>query len=287
MAFFAGLALFTSACSAQRSPDSREFPLQGQIVSMAADHKEANVKHEEIKGLMAAMTMPYRVRDTREYEPLVAGDLITATLVIVSNDAYLKDVRKVGNAPLDQPAVSSETPASSGFELLKIGESVPNGAFINQDGKPVTIESFRGSTVVVTFIYTSCPIPTFCPLMDRHFAAVQRKLKEQPTRSKTHLLSVSIDPVGDTPPVLKRHALALDADPGMWTFVTGDRDVIDQWASRFGISLSRALNDQRDITHNLRTVIIDRQGNLVRTYVGNAWTPDQLVADVRAMAGVD
>ena len=114
--------------------------------------------------------------------------------------------------------------------------------------------------MVVTFIYTQCPMPTFCPLMDRHFAAMQAKLKETNNDLKVHLLSVSFDPVVDTPPVLKKHAQNLGADPRLWTFVTGDRDDIDQWASRFGVAVSRAMNDPRDITHNLRTVILDRQG---------------------------
>src|SRR5262245_6730495 len=109
------LSLLASACN--RSSD-REYTLQGQILSMASDHKQANIKHEEIKGLMSAMTMPYKVRDESEFANLAPGDLISATLVIVSNDAYLKDVRKVGSALLEQPPADASMPtASSGFEL--------------------------------------------------------------------------------------------------------------------------------------------------------------------------
>src|SRR5690348_16028761 len=90
------LALFAFACGPS---DRREYTLQGQSLSITAVHKEANIKHEDIPGFMSAMTMPYKVRDPKEYEPLTAGDLITATLVVVSNDAYLKDVKKVGTAP--------------------------------------------------------------------------------------------------------------------------------------------------------------------------------------------
>lgn len=280
------LALFAGACTG--SSDRREYTLQGQIISIAPDRKDATIKHEEIKGFMSAMTMPYKVRDAKEYDNLVPGDLITATLVVVSNDAYLKDVKKVGDAPLEKPpAESSMPPASSGFELLKLGQPVPDTTFISQDGTPSTLEALRGSAVIVTFIYTNCPMPTFCPLMDRHFATIQAKLKADGNALKVHLLSVSFDPAADTPPVLKQHAQKLGADPRFWTFVTGERDDIDQWASRFGVSVSRAMNDPRDITHNLRTAIIDRQGNLVQTYTGNEWTPEQVLADVRVMVGVD
>jgi protein SCO1/2 len=87
--------------------------------------------------------------------------------------------------------------------------------------------------------------------------------------------------------VLKKHAATLGADPRLWTFLTGDRDDIDQWAMRFGVSISRAMNDAKDITHNLRTAIIDRQGNLVQLYTGNEWTPEQVLADVKVMVGID
>ena len=87
--------------------------------------------------------------------------------------------------------------------------------------------------------------------------------------------------------MLKKHAESLGADPRLWTFVTGDRDEIDKWAVGFGMSISRATNDPRDITHNLRTAILDREGNLVQAYNGNEWTPEQVLADVRVMVGVD
>ena len=288
-AFCFGLALvLTAHGGCGRSASDRESTLQGQILSIAVDRKDANIKHEEIKGFMAAMTMPYKVRNAKEFADLAPGDLITSTLVVLSNDAYLKDVRKVGSAPLEAPrAEAPMPPASSGFELLEAGQAVPDGAFVDQDGRRRTLADFRGSVIVATFIYTTCPMPTFCPLMDRHFTAMQETLKATKNSLRAHLLSVSIDPTADTPAVLKRHAQKLGADPRLWTFLTGERDAIDRWASRLGMSISRAMNDQKDIAHNLRTVVIDRQGNLAQIYTGNEWTPAQVVADVQVMVGVD
>src|SRR6266542_1941753 len=149
------LAAVLAACG---SSNRREYTLQGQVLTITPDRRQANIKHEDIKGFMSAMTMAYKVRDAKEFEGLAPGDLITATLVVVSNDAYLKDVKKVGNAPLEKPPAEAAMPtASSGFELLKVGQPVPSGKFINQDGKPATLDSFRGSAVIVTFIYTNCP----------------------------------------------------------------------------------------------------------------------------------
>ena len=282
-------AVMVLAVACTTSSDERHFTMQGQIVSLASDHHEATIKHEEIKGLMPAMTMPYKVREPKLLDGLTAGDLIVAKLVIIPNDAYLTEVTKVGRAPLEKPAEDAPA-ASSGFEQLTAGERVPNAAFVDQDGKKRDFASFKGQTIVLTFIYTNCPMPTFCPLMDRHFASIQKKLKDDPALaavSRVHLVSVSFDPATDTPPVLKNHAKRLEADPKTWTFLTGDRDEVDKFAARFGVSVGRSLTDDRNITHNLRTAIIDRDGKVLKVYTGNEWTPDQIVADLKAVGPVD
>jgi protein SCO1 len=273
------LALLLLLGAAACGSNDREYTLQGQILSIEPGGMQANIKHEEIKGFMAAMTMPYKVRDAKEFADLKPGDLITSTLVIVSNDAYLQGVKKVGEAPL-APA-SSAPSASSGFELVKPGEAVPDASLVDQEGRKTTLSSLKGKTVVLTFIYTQCPLPTFCPLMDRHFVTIQERLKADPALSRVHLATVSFDPVTDTPPVLKKHAAQLGADTSRWTFFTGDRDEIDKFASRFGVTIARDLTDPKNITHNLRTVIIDPDGKLVKAYTGNEWTPDQILADLR------
>lgn len=283
-AFSLALALLVSACGGSSS-EQREYKLQGQVLSIAADRKEANIRHEEIPGFMAAMTMPYRVKDAKEFEPLAPGDLINATLIVTERDGYLTNVKKVGSAPLER-AAGDAAPAGA-VDLLPAGAPVPDGAFVDQDGKNVTLASYRGSALVVTFIYSTCPMPNFCPLMDRNFAAIQQKLIDDRNELRVRLLSITIDPQVDTPAVLTEHAKKLGADPRIWSFLTGERQAIDDWSGRLGLSVSRAINDPRDITHNLRTVLIDRHGNLVTTYSGNEWKPEQVLADVKVMVGVD
>jgi protein SCO1 len=277
-----------AACNQSSGPkgfEPKSYALQGQLLSLEPDRKLATVKHEEVKGFMPAMTMPYAVKDAKVLDGLAPGDLINAKLSVESSGVFLTDIRKVGTAPLEtpQPAVP-EASASSGFELLKPGEPAPDAAFVDQDGRKRDFKSFRGRIVVMTFIYTRCPMPTFCPLMDRHFAAIQRTLEADPALARVHLVSVSFDPLTDTPPVLKKHAKELGADRTRWTFLTGDRDEVDRFASRFGVSVARAMNDQRDITHNLRTAIIDADGKLVKVYTGNEWTPEQVLADLKPIA---
>jgi protein SCO1/2 len=276
------VAVAASGCSTPS--ETRTFTLQGQVQSIDAPRKLLIVKHEEITGFMPAMTMPYEVEDASAITALAPGDLINSTLVVFSNGAHLSNIKKVGSAPLEHPPADVPMPAaSSGFELLKPGEAVPSGSFVDQDGRKRSFGDFTGAPVVMTFIYTKCPLPTFCPLMDRHFATLQKTLQADPALKAVRLVTVSFDPATDTPAVLKAHARTLNADLTRWTFLTGDRDAVDRFAARFGVSVSRAMNDPRDISHNLRTVIVGADGTLAKVYTGNEWTPEQVLADLRGL----
>jgi protein SCO1/2 len=271
-------------------PDERTYPLHGQVQSITPDRQEAMVKHGEIKGLMPGMTMPYRFKAKSELDALKPGDLIDGTLVIVSNDAFLTGVRKTGEAPIDRPPAETLVTGSTldkAVQLLRPGDTIPDGAFVNQNGRKQTLKDFRGSTVVLTFIYTRCPLPTFCPMMDRHFASIQERLKADATLKHVHLVTVSFDPARDTPAVLRAHAKELDADLGRWTFLTGDVKAVDDFAGKFGVYVVRNPNDERDITHNLRTAIIGPDGIVKKIYTGNEWTPDDILMDLKPVANAD
>jgi protein SCO1/2 len=225
---------------------------------------------------MPAMTMPYRVRDAGLLRDVAAGDLITATLVVGDNDAWLTRIKKTGTALLAQTDTESPVAAS----LLREGDLVPDTLLADDAGHPISLRDCRGSAVAITFIYTRCPLPQFCPLMDRRFADVQRMVKaDAALNGRAKLLSVSFDPDADTAAVLYTHARKVGADPSMWRFATAPKAVVDPFANAFGIAVMREAD--ATITHNLRTAVIDPDGRLVSIYDGSAWTPDQIAADMK------
>lgn len=271
----AALVVLTAACGSR----SRQYELRGQVLAIDRAKNEITIKHDDIVGFMPAMTMPFRVKDGKLVEDRVPGDLVTATLVIEDTDAYLAAVTKIGYAGV---AASPPLPsATGGLELLKTGEPVPDQAFVDQDGRTRSLSSWKGRALAITFIYTRCPYPTFCPLMDRRFAAIQNAVMDDPAlRRQVHLLSVSFDPDYDTPEVLRRHAALRGADRSVWSYVTGDRDEIDRFAARFGVSIVRG-HTPADLTHTLRTAVVDREGRLLTVHTGNDWAPDAVVRDFR------
>jgi protein SCO1/2 len=275
-----GLGFFFCAAPTACRPAERTYPLRGQILAVNVDRRELAVKHDDIPGLMPGMIMTFKVADPRVVTERAAGDLIEATLAMTDREAVLRDVRKIGFSDLTPAAA---TAAASGFELIKEGDPVPDESFADETGQTRRLADWRGRAVALTFIYTRCPIPTFCPMMDRNFAAVQKEVRGSPALvDRVKLVSVSFDPEYDTPAVLRAHARKVGAQAGTWSFLTGTRDDVDRFAARFGVSLGRDTPDE--ITHNLRTAVIRPDGRLARVFTGNDWTPAQLLEALKAVA---
>ena len=270
------LAAGLAACSRGRT-----YELRGQVVAVNPSRQEITVKHEDIRGFMPGMTMPFRVRDRSLLEARMPGELITATLVVGTNEAHLENIRRTGHADLPASAAGS----SGSFDLLEPGAEVPDAPFVDQTGAPRRLSEWRKKVIAVTFIYTRCPLPDFCPQMDRQFAAVQQTASKDPMlKDRFHLLSVSFDPDYDTPPVLAAHARRVGADTTSWSFVTGHAADIDRFASRFGVSVIKDGGTAQEIVHNLRTAILDADGRLVKV-LGNDWMPGDLLSELRTAVG--
>jgi protein SCO1/2 len=263
------LLLFPLACS--HEPPGREYTITGHVLAVKDDGTEITMRHDDIPGFMPAMTMPFNVKDPAVLKGRRVGDLVKGTLVVTDEEAWLSRLEKTGWAPFEETA-DTRAPV----DLTEAGEMVEDESFIDQDGTMVKLSDLRGSAVLLTFVYTRCPLPDFCPRMDRQFAAVQRAIQGGEVKGPVRLLSVSFDPDFDTPAAMREHATHVGADPAIWKYVTAPRDRVDAFGARLGLDLIRNPKNPADITHNLRTAVIDPEGRLV-TVFGNDWTPDQAV----------
>jgi protein SCO1/2 len=260
----------------------QEYELRGQILAIDTARSEITIKHEDIKGFMPGMTMPFKVRDAALLEGRAPGDLIRATLVVEDAQGYLKAIARTGHAPVaERPAMRPPV------DVLEPGDEVPDVALLDETGATRRLREWRGRTLAITFIYTRCPLPDFCPLMDRQFADVQQIVTDDENlRGRVHLLSISFDPSYDTPAVLATHTRKVGAAPATWSFLTGDDGDVESFAGHFGVSIMREGSDPGNVVHNLRTAIVDANGRLVKVVTGMQWTPAELVADLRGAVGV-
>ena len=266
------------------SQNYKVYHLRGKVVSTDAARGEVTLNHEAILGLMEAMTMPYKLKDASILGELHPGDVITAD-VLVSPDPnadYLLDhiVVVAQSRPDTKPAVSYHVPAP--------GDALPDFKLRNQDGRPIHLGQFRGKSLVVTFIYTRCPSPQFCPRVTRNFAAVDKLLAANPALyAKTHLLCVSFDPEHDTPERLRAYGVTYIGSDAKntfahWDFAVPKKPVLLEMAKFFDLGMTNEADGT--ITHTLSTTLIGANGKVVRFYPGNEWTVQDLLADLQGTA---
>lgn len=238
------------------------------------------VNHEAIAGFMGAMTMPYQLKDPNIISALHPGDTITADVLVSKSSeqtVLLDDVDVVAQAKPDyKPTVIYHVPAP--------GDAVPDFALRNQDGHEIHLRQFRGKALLITFIYTRCPLPNFCPLITRNFAEINKTL-EQNTKvyGKTQLLCVSFDPENDTPARLKAYgAEYLGSDDASafahWQFAVPTKPVLMKMAQYFDVGITYGASDS--ITHTLSTTLIGPDGKVAHFYPDNDWKPQQVAAEI-------
>lgn len=273
---FLAVALLSISCN-DRTTQARQYELEGQILAMRPEAGEVLIKHGDIKDFMPAMTMPYKLRDASLLQGKAPGDLVKATLHVAPEEAWLTRLEKTGTAPLDE---KTEFPAASFITPLKPGDAAPDATLRDETGAPLALKDWRGSAVAVTFIYVRCPLPQFCPMLDRRFSEVQRALGATPALSgRARLLSVSFDPDADTPEQLRAHAAKLGANPAIWKFATAPRETVDRFAAAFGVNVVR--EKDRTITHNMRTTVIGPDGRVVAIHDGSDWNAAQIVEEMQ------
>ena len=262
------------------------YKLRGKVVATNPSTGEVTLNHEAIPGYMDAMTMPYKLKDPSILSELHPGDVITADLLVsqaADASVVLDHIVVVAQGKPDyRPTVIYHVPSK--------GDAVPNFKLRNQDGHIIHLDQFRGKELLITFIYTRCPLPNFCPLVTRNFAVIDNQLRADPAlRGKTQLLCVSFDPEHDTPDRLKAYGeqyIGSDAKTAFahWDFAVPDKLVLGEMAKFFNVGMTDAADGT--ITHTLSTTLIGRDGKVLKFYPGNEWTPDQVVADLKHALGV-
>jgi protein SCO1/2 len=250
-----------------------DYPLKGVVKKIEVER--VTIAHEAIKGFMSAMTMPFHVSDRASLENVKPGDRVEATLHVIEEDGVVFDY-ELRDLTVTVPAIPQvDLGVSKGKvslrrqpKVLEKGDPVPDFSMTTQEGKALKLSDLRGSVVALTFIYTRCPLPDFCPLMDRKFGELASRIGAVPERARRiRLVSLSFDPEHDTPEVLANHAKARGAAPPLWTFAVASHEELAKIAPALGLFYDTGRNE---IAHNLCTAIIDPDGKLARLEIGTA-----------------
>jgi len=275
------------ASVATSAVELKSFPIRGRIVSVDAAKGMIMLDHEAVPGFMDAMIMPYKLKDASVASELHPGDRITAKLLVRKmgeddyQDAMLDEIVVTAQARPDyKPTVQYHIPTA--------GDVVPDFKLTNEDGRAIHLAQFKGRVLLLTFVYTRCPLPDYCIRMSRNFAQIDKALQADPALyARTHLLSISFDPKNDTPAALKSYGesyIGSDARRAFthWDFAAPSAHELAPLTLFFDVGITPG--DGGTLTHSLSTALIGKDGRIRAWYPTNEWTPDDVLAAMKSAA---
>jgi protein SCO1/2 len=261
-AVFAVTAAFAfSGCAAHHTTT-------GLVLRVDKPGATVTISHDPFPGYMDAMAMPFELQGAARTAKLSPGDRVRFRLAVKSGRSWVDRVEVVSAAPVD--AGLQNTPAAP--LLVPVGTTMPDFELTDQSGQPVALSALKGRVIAVTFIYSRCPLPDYCPRMVENFKALRTRFAARMDRDLV-FLTISFDPRYDTPEILARYAASQRAGGPGWHFLTGDPAKIERVCNAFGIQYWA---EEGLITHSLQTAVIDRSGRLAATVEGKDFTPGQL-----------
>jgi protein SCO1/2 len=258
---------------------NQTYAARGVVQKIAPDLRHATIQHEKIPGYMDAMTMDFPVKDTNELNGISAGDEITFKLVVTADDDWIEKVQRTGKSVAPTPAPTWHVVEPE----LQVGDVLPDYGFTSESGQPIRFSDFHGRAIAFTFFFTSCPLPDYCPRMNRNFLEA-RKILTADTNAPANwqLLSISFDSDFDTPEILSNYAKFYRGDDtNRWLFAVADTNTLASLAPKVDLNF---WHENGSISHNLRTVVLDGNGKISKQFDGNDWTPQQLADAIRAAA---
>jgi protein SCO1/2 len=279
-----GLAVASvSAFSATPSsePNSSNAPKQwtasGTIKEVRTNDSTVVVAHDAIGDYMPAMTMRFNVHAPAELAGLSSGDKISFRLNVTDSASWIDHLTKTGTTAA-QPAMSPASSPTTAETRPRSRHPLLDFKFTNELNQAVSFSDFRGQALAITFFFTRCPIPEYCPRLSKNFQQASRKLEALPNApTNWHFISVTFDPENDIPSVLKSYAETYRYDPNHWSFLTGPTNEIGELARLSDVKFQR---DGALFNHDFRTQIIDARGRLQMVFPIGGDLSDAIVEEI-------
>jgi len=277
------VALALLSCGPSTNSDERadHYDTRGVVRGFSPDRSTIEIQHENIPEFMPSMTMPFVTRDPKQIADLRTGDAISFRMAVTKKDFWIENVKKIRREDVNVAEPKRTSPVSADRDArLTEGDKMPPFTLTNQNGERISLDTFHGNSLVLTFVFTRCPVPNFCPRMSNNFGELQETIKSSTgTLANARLLSVTLDPAYDTPKILSDYAAFHHADSKIWSFATGDEKEIDSLTRAFSVYRQ---NEGGTISHGLATALINKEGRIDKIWRGNAWTPAEIIKEIQA-----
>jgi protein SCO1/2 len=266
------LVAMLSACT----PKDRTFDVKGHVVGFGDNPRTVIVDHEPVPNFMPRMTMPFRTLPGDSVTFLRNGDAVAFRMIVTKDSTYILDLRRIADSELETNEMPTAVLPASAAPMVTVGDRVPPASLINENGETFTLTSFQGKALALTFIYTRCPLPDFCPLLTTKFGQIERLAGSQ-FGDRAALLSITMDPEYDTPEVMRSYKRRSTRDGKNWTFATGSSRQIETVSRLFGLYREGA-SGMWD--HNIVVILIGPDGRIAETWRSQDWTAEDIVASM-------
>lgn len=275
LALVAALACHQAAFAAQ----PQRYTANGMVISVDAPHQTVTISHPAIPGYMDAMAMPFHVKDPKSLNGLVPGIKVDFTLVVDKTSSWLEQLHADEYwSPERDPeqahrlSLIESITGRNAASTIAVGQPVPDFTLAGWGNRPTRLAQFAGKVVALNFVYTRCPLPDYCFRLSNNLAQLQKRFTGE-MGTDLVLVTITFDPVHDTPAVMANYAHIWNADLKSWHFLTGPPEDVRRVCAMFGVA---AWQDEGVLTHSLHTVVIDRNGKLAANIEGNQYTSKQL-----------
>ncbi len=253
-------------------PEDHVHTVRGVVQEVVGEYDQVVVAHEDIPGLMPAMTMNFDVADPALLERLEPGHAIEFELSFTGKSYRILSARVLGEEEADTTRRTlAEGPAAR--------DPAPPIRLVDHNGDAFALADLAGKAVLLDFIFTRCPGP--CPILTGLNVAVQERLPPE-VRARTHFVSVSLDPLRDTPATLRRYGEKRGADLETWSFLTGPVEEVEAVLASYGVGSTR--RPDGEIEHIVVTFLIDLEGRIAQRYLGLEHDPDVVARALASLA---
>jgi protein SCO1/2 len=258
-----------------------QHPIDGKVVKVDKIKHTVTLSHEAIPNFMDAMTMDFKLKESWPFNAMAEGDTLRGTLVVDGARSWIEGV----TVAKESGTTAATAPKGSWVPADK-GTPVPDVALIDQDGRALRLDRFRGHPLLMAFSYSRCPLPDYCPLTMQNFGKIEKLTANESRLKGLRLLIVTLDPEYDTPAVLRPYGLKyVTGDPGRpfarFTLATGDPQDVKKLAGFYGLDY---FSEKRSIVHSLRTAIVDPAGRVYKVFEGNEWQVDEVMRALRELS---
>lgn len=292
----AGLGLvFVGSCGSevQKSEEEQEpspqpavntYPVRGIVKRVSPANLTVVIHHETIPGFMPEMAMPFYLKDAETAESLHPGDAVSFSFYVTPTNSWAADFQKIDSQEVNlserpEPASTGNSPST--VQRVEEGDSIPEFELISTSEERIARSDLLGKPILLTFIFTRCPVPDFCPLMMNHFKVIHDRLQKAGLADAANLVSITIDPEYDTPEILRGYkGGVVGGDFPNWYFLTGTPSQIERLTKAFRVYVEE---DKQTINHGLCTVLARPDGTITRIWRGNRWEPDAVMEELSAM----